>query len=129
MAKATTRKTTKKAVAPIEPVAPREEPALDIATRDEEGRTPLHLAAKFGYASTVRRLLQQEAEADARDHGARTPGHWPAFKGYLDVVKLLVEFGADINARDDGGRTLLSMAIIGKQDMMEAYLRNHGGTV
>ena len=104
-----------------EPTAP-----LDTTTRDPEGRTPLHLAAFFGYASTVHKLLEQQADFNARDNSQRTPGHWSAYKGHLEVVKMLMEFGADINARDTEGRTLLRMAIIGRQIAIQELLRGHG---
>lgn len=106
------------------PIAP-----LDITTRDIEGRTPLHLAAFFGYARSVSMLLKQQADFDARDNCQRTPGHWPAFKGHLEIIKLLVESGADVNARDTEGRTWLRMALIGRQPAVEVLLRMHGAVL
>ncbi|HEX2949134.1 MAG TPA: ankyrin repeat domain-containing protein [Armatimonadota bacterium] len=99
---------------------------LDVTTQDAEGRTPLHLAAFYGYANTVDSMLHQHADANARDNHQRTPGHWAAFKGHLAVVKLLLEFNADINARDDEGRTMLRMALAGRQEDVETLLREHG---
>jgi len=130
MTKATRRKTTTKART-VTTVQEASQPVaeLDITTRDPEGRTPLHLAAWYGYTTTVRRMLLQHAEVDARDEKERTPAHWSAFKGYLEVIKLLVENGADVNARDAGGRTVLQMALIGKQEAVEAFIRSHGGTI
>ena len=130
MTKTTRRKTTVKARATTitQEIAPPTV-ELDITTRDPEGRTPLHLAAWYGYTATVRRMLLQHAEVDARDSKERTPAHWSAFKGYLEVIKLLVENGADVNARDAGGRTVLQMAMIGKQEAVEAFIRSHGGTI
>ena len=129
---ATKRKPTKASTAPRRTIsAPREEPTpeMDITTRDAEGRTPLHLAAFFGYSVTVRKMLLQQADVNARDAQERTPGHWSAFKGHLDVVKALVEFGADVNARDREGRTLLRMAVIGRQSATEALLCAHGAVL
>lgn len=107
--------------------APEVTEILDILTRDPEGRTPLHLAAWYGYGTVVRRMIAQEADLNARDELGRTPGHWASFRGYLDVIKQLIAAGSDINARDTHGRTWLSMAIIGKQQATEAYLRANGG--
>jgi len=128
MAKAVRNKSTRSKNKPAEPVAVSSREAPDITTCDPEGCTPLHLAAKYGYSMTVRRLLQFQADVHARDHAERTPAHWSAFKGHLDIVKLLVESGADVNARDTGGRTLLTMALIGQQTAVEAFLRARGGT-
>jgi len=102
---------------------------LDVTTRDTEGRTPLHLAAFFGYRDTVRSMLSHEADVNARDNSERTPGHWSAFKGHVEVIKMLVESGADINARDTEGRTLLRMAIIGRQPAIEELLRVRGAVL
>ena len=102
---------------------------LDITTRDTEGRTPLHLAAFFGYAGTVFKLLEQQADANARDNSQRTPGHWSAYKGHIEVIKMLMASGADINARDTEGRTLLRMALIGRQSAVETLLRVQGAVL
>jgi len=115
---------TRAAVVAAAPVAP-----MDIITRDPEGRTPLHLAAFFGYVSTVLKMIEQQADVNARDNCERTPGHWSAYKGHLEIVKMLVESGADVNARDAEGRTLLRMAVIGRQTAVEGLLRVHGAVL
>ncbi len=102
---------------------------LDTTTRDIEGRTPLHLAAFFGYADTVHKLLEQQADINARDNNQRTPGHWSAYKGHIEVIKMLMESGADVNARDTEGRTLLRMAVIGRQVAIQELLRGHGAVL
>jgi ankyrin repeat protein len=109
--------------------APLSNEPLDITTRDAEGRTPLHLAAWYGYTTVVQRMLAQEADTNARDGQERTPGHWAAFRGYLEVIKILVDAGCDVNARDAQGRTWLAMAAIGRQSTVEAFLRSHDGVV
>jgi len=119
-------KTTKASVTPrqSDPMTP-----MDVTTRDIEGRTPLHLAAFYGYSETVHKMLLQQADSNARDQHERTPGHWTAFKGHLEVLKMLVEYGADVNARDNEGRTLLRMAMIGRQRAAEALLLGNGAVL
>jgi ankyrin repeat protein len=102
---------------------------LDITTRDLDGRTPLHLAAFYGYVTTVSKMLLQQADVNARDNAQRTPGHWSAFKGHLEVIKMLMASGVDLNARDTEGRTMLRMALIGQQPATEALLRVHGAVL
>ncbi|KAJ1465009.1 ankyrin repeat-containing domain protein, partial [Baffinella frigidus] len=47
----------------------------DVHATDEEGRTPLHLAAKTGEDLTVQLLLQAGAHVDAIDDMGCTPLH------------------------------------------------------
>ncbi len=123
-----TKRRSAAANSPKTPAVKYQEP-MDVLTRDDDGRTPLHLAAYYGLIDTVRAMLVQDAEVDARDHQQRTPGHWPAFKGHLAVVKLLIDHGADVNARDAEGRTWLRMAMIGQRPDIETFLRDRGGEI
>jgi len=44
-----------------------------LVSTDEEGRTPLHLAANLGSVKVVELLLQQGADKEARDNAGRIP--------------------------------------------------------
>ena len=85
------------------------DPAL-IASTDEEGLTPLHLAALGRNAELVKALLAQGAPVDARDATARTPLHYAAMGGDADTIALLLEAGATVDARDVRGETPLHVA-------------------
>lgn len=128
-AKSTKTSTAKKRSSAAEKVQIIPGAPMDITTRDPEGRTPLHLAAFFGYAATVYKMLMQQADVNARDNCQRTPGHWSAYKGHLEVIKMLMEYGVDVNARDSEGRTMLRMALIGRQPVIEELLRVHGAVL
>ncbi|CZR64683.1 uncharacterized protein PAC_14581 [Phialocephala subalpina] len=110
---------------------------LNINARDDDGRTPLLLAAEMGHEAVVRLLLKTgKADIDARDNevqsrpcfvedrvystrsrgfmittlpGSRTPLLWAAVQGHEDVVELLLN-KANVDARDIDGRTPLSYA-------------------
>jgi ankyrin repeat protein len=98
--------------------------------RDEDGRTPLSIAAEVGVEPLVELLLSTgEVDPDAKDKDGRTPLSWAAKNGGEgivevllatgrvdpdvkdEVVKLLLATGkVDPDARDKNGRTPLSRA-------------------
>lgn len=59
------------------------------AAKDAEGRTPLHLAAAGGYASTVELLLHNNADPNVRDAAGRTPLAAAEAAGHGAVAELL----------------------------------------
>ena len=90
----------------------------NIVSRDDAGRTPLHLASR----KEVAQLLI--ADVNARDNCKRTPLHTAASRGNKEVVQLLIEHSADVNARDYANRTPLDYA---KKDAIE-LLKKYSAT-
>jgi uncharacterized protein len=82
----------------------------DINTQDNDGQTPLYLAANKDYKGIVELLLQYGASANQAGYKSYTPLWWAALYGYTDIVKLLIKHGADVNVRDKYGDTPLSWA-------------------
>ena len=80
-----------------------------------DGWTPLHLAAFFGRARALTRLLDAGAplEAVSRNSLRNTPLHAAVAGGHVEVALQLIERGADVNARDAGGHTPFHIAAEG----------------
>ena len=91
------------------------EPAAGIAALASDGFTALHLAAFFGRAEVVRRLLAAgaEVEAVARNATRVRPLHSAVAGGSDAIVEALLAAGADPEARQAGGYTPLMGAAAG----------------
>jgi ankyrin repeat protein len=100
----------------------------DPETTDEEGRTPLSIAAGLGETAKVRVLLQHGANADAVDHENLTPLHYACDTENLDIVHQLLDAGVDVNATNDDGVTPLHFAC-DKDPSLVNVLLDRGATV
>ncbi len=76
-----------------------------IDTRDNDGQSILHAAAKVGNIYVMKFLLSRGAQVDARDNTSWTPLHVAAIHGNVNAIKFLISRGADLDARDDYGST------------------------
>lgn len=86
-------------------------PKLLVNCRDQFGRTPLHMAAKFGRNVRVQELLRVGAEANASDRWMMTPLHYAVRSGQTQVIEtLLSQPDVDANVMDDAGMTALHHA-------------------
>ena len=73
---------------------------------DDMQRTPLHLAARFGFVEAARWMLANGADVNARAYNQFTPLHLASDP---TMVKLLLKYKADVNA-ESFGRTALERA-------------------
>ena len=98
--------------------------------KDALGRTPLHLAARYGAEpAVVAILLEHGADIEAKDDFGDTPLHTAVENGDLAVVAALLKHGADIEAKDDFGDTLLHDAIEDGDLAIIAALLEHGADI
>lgn len=92
-----------------------------LSEYDDEGRTPLHYAAKTGELQVVRYLLKLGLAPNAPDAEGRTPLHFAAREGRLDVVDVLIRAGAQDLADYEDKRALHFAAMRGRSGVV-AYL-------
>jgi ankyrin repeat protein len=102
-----------------------------VSSKNENGATPLHLAASYGQKTVAELLLANHAPVDAKDKNGETPLHWAAHFGKEGVARLLLDSKADVNASDNYGQTPLDMAATNPTDWgnkeVAMLLRQHGG--
>nr|XP_022900401.1 ankyrin repeat domain-containing protein 6 [Onthophagus taurus] len=91
-------------------------------SRDELGRSALHLSASGGHVAVVRLLLAAAAprEIDSPDGAGCTALQRAAADGHEDVVKLLISRGADVNKQD---------SVHGNSALHEASWKGYSRTV
>lgn len=82
-----------------------------IDFKDENGKTPLHMAAEDHDGKLVKLLLERGANITARDLSGRTPLHLAVKYESQIVIDLLLENGASVFIRDYSGKTALHTAV------------------
>jgi RNA polymerase sigma factor (sigma-70 family) len=83
--------------------------SVKVDSGDNEGRTALHEAARWG-ATITKMLLARGANVNARTQNGVTPVMLAAEAQDPDALRLMLEKDADVNARDDEGKTPLMYA-------------------
>ncbi len=93
----------------------------DVNAPDDQGMTPLWVAAGNGRADIVRLLIERGADVNASGKRGRTPLHVAFHYGYAGIARLLIEKGADMNACKYGS-TLLRAAYLGSADVVRLLI-------
>ena len=78
--------------------------------RQDDGATPLHVAARAGEPEVVLTLLANDADPQERDSTGATPLHIAAAAGKPEVVNTLLAGDADPQVEDHTGATPLHVA-------------------
>jgi cytohesin len=80
-----------------------------INSVDNDGKTPLHLAAQAGHESVVRLLVRigRVGSANLADNTGKTPLHLAAEAGYKPIIQLLLEGRASelVSVADNDGKS------------------------
>lgn len=119
------------------------EKEADVNVRDNDGKTPLHLAVIIPGQNTyiAKVLLDKGAEINIQDNEGKTPLHlaasyvvssfWGTQETKDENVKMLLDRGAEVNIQDNEGRTPLHLAVStpGQSIQIAEMLLNKGAEV
>lgn len=99
---------------------------IDVKTADPEGKTALHIAARYGHVPVIVELVRRGASVSATDIGGWTPLRCAVFGGHIEAIAELVNHGADITALDSRGCNLLHCAASDGQSAVITELAKRG---
>ncbi|XP_071100803.1 ankyrin-3-like [Haliotis cracherodii] len=83
----------------------------EVYTNPDYDYTPLHTAARGGFTSTARALLEAGAGVNQISHDRETPFIEGIVSGKTDMLKLLTSYGADPEVAESFGNTPLHQAV------------------
>ncbi|KAK6195116.1 hypothetical protein SNE40_000607 [Patella caerulea] len=86
---------------------------IHIDTVNEDGETPLIIAAKGCNYVLLKLLTENGAKLNKTDKEGRTALHYASGHGTFDSINLLLANGAKIDVKDEEGRTPLHYAVKG----------------
>ncbi len=81
--------------------------SASINSVDEDGATPLHVAAWHGHWEPIEILIDNGADIDALEENGRSPLHLAVYNEKMEVIRLLLENEADPDIKDIEGNTAL----------------------
>ncbi|XP_075571304.1 ankyrin repeat domain-containing protein 27 isoform X2 [Pelecanus crispus] len=102
---------------------------LGVNVSNQDGFTPLHMAALHGHSELASLLLKHGASISAKNAKHAVPLHLACQKGHFQVVKCLIGYNAKQNKKDIYGNTPLIYACVNGQYETTALLLQHGASV
>ncbi|XP_074844058.1 inversin isoform X2 [Carettochelys insculpta] len=98
---------------------------IDINMTDKYAGTALHAAALSGHVSTVKLLLEHNAQVDATDVMKHTPLFRACEMGHKEVIQTLIKGGARVDLVDQDGHSPLHWAALGgNADVCQILIEN-----
>lgn len=101
----------------------------NIHAKDNNGNTPLHIAALRGECAEIELLIQNGARLGAKDNGGNTPLHEAAMNRRMGAAKLLITEGANVNAKNKGGKNPIYSAAEGGSLELVKFLAANGSKI
>ncbi|XP_059139282.1 putative ankyrin repeat protein RF_0381 [Physella acuta] len=98
----------------------------NVQSVDENGRTPLHMAAFKGHIIIVKSLCQYGADINAVDNSGNSPLFFSLLMEHKDISKYLLVCGADVNVICDSLTTPLLVAVLCDDTELVKLLIQHG---
>ncbi|OBS77198.1 hypothetical protein A6R68_16359 [Neotoma lepida] len=95
---------------------------LGVNVTNQDGSSPLHVAALHGRTDLVPLLLKHGAYSGARNTSQAVPLHLACQQGHF-------QHGASINASNNKGNTALHEAVMGRHVLVVELLLFHGASV
>ena len=83
---------------------------VNIDTTNDDGWTPLHIAARYNNAEVADKLIAANANVNATDDDGKTPLHIAAEYNSTEVTDKLIAANVHVNATDKNGQTPLHNA-------------------
>ena len=84
--------------------------AKDKNPKNEEGETPMHVAAREGHLEICQLIINRVKDKNPRGYMGYTPMHEAALNGRLDICRLIMDQVAEKNPIDGNGKTPLNLA-------------------
>ncbi|MGB8366851.1 MAG: ankyrin repeat domain-containing protein, partial [Candidatus Babeliales bacterium] len=83
----------------------------DVNVNNEDGWSPLTLAARFGRQKIAQYIVQNNADVNREGYRKRTPLMEAAIKDYKVLTHIFVDSKADLSRKDENNITALELAI------------------
>lgn len=83
----------------------------DLEATNNDGYTPLLLAARHSFKDICKFLIKSGAKVDVSDKSCSTVLHYASYSGWIKIVRALVEKGCEIDAKNAFGNTPLFLAV------------------
>ncbi len=104
------------------------DPAL-VDARDENGRTPLHWAARGTDDRIIAFLAERGADVNALDGSGIAPLHSLASRGNVEGIRILLEKRALVDIAAPDKKTALHFAALGRHEDVLKCLAERGATL